>query len=227
MVVCLPFPFFPFPIFPSYTASSISNLRHSSSELIFPSEYPFRREYRHEHRPEPRRPVELSFDQHGFLVLGVVELGDEVVGRGERHVAAARARCDGGERFLVEIEPLEFEIGPANLDRQEGLRWAGYPVFRAAVWSTISLAKTHPVLLEHLKTLPYPHYAPADAPGLLIRTTADGKRTVGRFVKRNFQPVKRRARMAQPRIALDARDPMSAGPLRGSKQSRRPLHGPG
>ena len=43
---------------------------------------------------------------------------------------------------------------------------------------------------EHLQTQPYPHYEPANTPGLLIRITADGKRTVGRFVNRRFQTVK-------------------------------------
>jgi hypothetical protein len=46
-------------------------------------------------------------------------------------------------------------------------------------------------VFEHLKTRPYPHYeAAAESPGLLVRTEADGKRTVGRFVNRQFQPVK-------------------------------------
>ena len=46
-------------------------------------------------------------------------------------------------------------------------------------------------LHAYLKSLPYPHYEPApNAPGLLIRTDASGKRTVGRFVRREFQVVK-------------------------------------
>ena len=46
-------------------------------------------------------------------------------------------------------------------------------------------------VFEHLKTRPYPHYeAAAESPGLLVRTAADGRRTVGRFVNRQFQPVK-------------------------------------
>jgi hypothetical protein len=46
-------------------------------------------------------------------------------------------------------------------------------------------------VVEHLKTRPYPHYeAAAGSPGLLVRTEADGKRTMGRFVNRQFQPVK-------------------------------------
>jgi hypothetical protein len=42
---------------------------------------------------------------------------------------------------------------------------------------------------EYLQTRPFPHYEPANKPGLLIRTTADGKRTLGRFVNRQFQAV--------------------------------------
>jgi hypothetical protein len=46
-------------------------------------------------------------------------------------------------------------------------------------------------LKAHLGTQPYPHYEQAkEAPGLLVRTDADGKRTIGRFVNRTFQPVK-------------------------------------
>ena len=41
---------------------------------------------------------------------------------------------------------------------------------------------------EHLETQPFPHYEPApEAPGMLVRIEADGRRTVGRFVNRQFQ----------------------------------------
>lgn len=43
---------------------------------------------------------------------------------------------------------------------------------------------------EHIESLPYPHYQPSDTPGLLVRITADGERTLGRFVNRKFEPVK-------------------------------------
>jgi hypothetical protein len=47
---------------------------------------------------------------------------------------------------------------------------------------------------EFLQTRPYPHYEPApDSPGLLIRIEADGKRTLGRFVNRQFKAVKTKA----------------------------------
>jgi hypothetical protein len=48
---------------------------------------------------------------------------------------------------------------------------------------------------KHLKAQPYPHYELAsDAPGLLIRIEADGTRTLGRFVNRQFQKAKPKRR---------------------------------
>ncbi len=45
-------------------------------------------------------------------------------------------------------------------------------------------------LATHLAALPFPHYEPhPDRPGLLIRTTAAGERTTGRFIQRIFTPV--------------------------------------
>jgi len=45
-------------------------------------------------------------------------------------------------------------------------------------------------LSEHLKSLPFPHYEPAETPGLLWRIEESGKRTLGKFVNRQFQVVK-------------------------------------
>ncbi len=45
-----------------------------------------------------------------------------------------------------------------------------------------------------LRTQPFPHYEPhPEKPGLLVRIAEDGRRTVGRFVNRQFQAVKARA----------------------------------
>jgi hypothetical protein len=44
---------------------------------------------------------------------------------------------------------------------------------------------------EYLKARPYPHYEAAPgASGFLVRIDANGKRTVGRFVNREFRPAK-------------------------------------
>jgi hypothetical protein len=56
--------------------------------------------------------------------------------------------------------------------------------------SVDSLERRHRVA-DFLQTRPYPHYGPhLDKVGLLIRIEANGKRTVGRFVSRQFQQVK-------------------------------------
>ncbi len=41
-----------------------------------------------------------------------------------------------------------------------------------------------------LQSQPFPHYEAADSPGVLVRIEADGKRTLGRFVKRQFKAAK-------------------------------------
>jgi hypothetical protein len=49
-------------------------------------------------------------------------------------------------------------------------------------------------VIEFLQSQPWPHYEPhPNRAGLLVRTEANGKRTVGRFVNRQFQPVKVKA----------------------------------
>jgi hypothetical protein len=46
---------------------------------------------------------------------------------------------------------------------------------------------------DFLQTQPFPHYeAAGDGSGLLVRIEADGTRTVGRFVRRQFKPAKPR-----------------------------------
>ena len=45
-------------------------------------------------------------------------------------------------------------------------------------------------LEDQLRAAPWPHYEPAgDASDLVVRIEADGRRTVGRFVNRQFQPA--------------------------------------
>ena len=48
---------------------------------------------------------------------------------------------------------------------------------------------------EFLQGQPFPHYQPhPDRPGILVRIDADGRRTVGRFVNRQFRVVKGKAK---------------------------------
>jgi len=47
-----------------------------------------------------------------------------------------------------------------------------------------------------LRSQPFPHYEPhPEKSGLLIRIDAEGRRTTGRFVKRQFKPVRVPARV--------------------------------
>lgn len=82
------------------------------------------------------------------------------------------------------VEPLLQGIQAIALGR------AGAAKPLSACLDTVDSAGGRRRVAEHLKTQPYPHYESADTPGLLIRTTADGKRTLGRFVNRQFQAVK-------------------------------------
>jgi hypothetical protein len=60
----------------------------------------------------------------------------------------------------------------------------------SACLGTVDSPEGHRRVAKYLQTLPYPHYEPADTPGLLIRIAADGERSLGRFVNRRFQVVK-------------------------------------
>ena len=61
-------------------------------------------------------------------------------------------------------------------------------------------------VVEHLKTRPFPHYEVAETPGLLVRIEADGQRTVGRFVNRQFEPAKAGAKKkAKPALVPAAK----------------------
>ena len=83
------------------------------------------------------------------------------------------------------VEPLLQGAQALALCRSAAAR----PLY-ACLDAVDSLAGRHRVA-EFLQTQPFPHYEPApDAPGLLVRIEADGKRTVGRFVNRQFKAVK-------------------------------------
>lgn len=52
-------------------------------------------------------------------------------------------------------------------------------------------------LKAYLESQPFPHYeAYPDIAGLLVRIDADGRRTIGRFIKRQFRPIKSAKRTA-------------------------------
>jgi len=83
------------------------------------------------------------------------------------------------------IEPL------LRGDKALALRRSGDVMPLSECFRSIDSPKGRQRVAEHLKTRPYPHYEQADSPGLLTRIDAKGQRTIGRFVNREFQAVKK------------------------------------
>jgi hypothetical protein len=82
------------------------------------------------------------------------------------------------------IEPL------LRGDKALALRRSGAAKPLSRVLESVDSPEGRHRLAEYLKTRPYPHYQQADSTGLLVRTDSNGKRTLGRFVNRQFQVVK-------------------------------------
>jgi hypothetical protein len=76
-------------------------------------------------------------------------------------------------------------------DQMLALCQAGKVKPLSACLHSVDSPEGHRRLAEHLHSRPYPRYEPAPgSAGLLVRIEANGKRTMGRFVNRNFQAVK-------------------------------------
>src|ERR1051326_7550958 len=64
----------------------------------------------------------------------------------------------------------------------------------SACLESVDTAEGRRRVTNFLKSQPYPHYeAHPHKRGLLVRIERDGRKTIGRFVNRHFQPVKARA----------------------------------
>lgn len=82
------------------------------------------------------------------------------------------------------IEPLLQGIHALALSRAGAAR----PLSECL--ASVDSAEGRQRLGQYLESQPFPHYEPASKPGLLIRIDRDGRRTIGRFVRRKFKPVK-------------------------------------
>jgi hypothetical protein len=82
-------------------------------------------------------------------------------------------------------------------------------------------------LTAFLGSQPFPHYEPhPDRPGLLVRIDADGRRTTGRFVNRQFRPAEATAKYtiskkAAPCAAADPRSASGQGGVGRRRSARR------
>jgi len=113
----------------------------------------------------------------------------------------ARIAGDVMERSIAGQIEFWAKIGRAlepllHGDRVLALCQSGHAKPLSACLKSVDSPAGRKRVTEYLKTRPFPHYEPAGTPGLLVRIEANGKRTVGRFVNRQFQPVKARAHKA-------------------------------
>ena len=84
------------------------------------------------------------------------------------------------------IEPL------LEGSRALALRRAGSTVPLSECLASIDSTEGRRRVVEYLDSRPFPHYEPErGSPGLLARVDADGTRTLGRFVGREFQAAPR------------------------------------
>lgn len=117
-----------------------------------------------------------------------IKLSDELV-LDARLSAEIEERSIGGQiefwaRLGKAIEPL-LQGRPALALRQAG---AMTPLSQCL--ATVDSSQGGRRIMEYLAAKPFPHYEPAaGSAGLLVRIDADGTRTTGRFVDREFQAV--------------------------------------
>ena len=118
-----------------------------------------------------------------------VKLSDDLV-------LDARLTSKLAERSIAGQIEYWAQLGRAIEPLLEGakalaLRRAGATRLLSDLIGSVDSSEGHLRVAEHLEAEPYPHYEMApDHPGLLIKIDADGARTLGRFVNREFRATK-------------------------------------
>ena len=119
-----------------------------------------------------------------------VKLSDELV-------LDARLTAEIAERSIAGQIEFWAQLGRAIEPLLEGsralaLRRAGAAVPLSACLATVDSDVGRRGVVDCLESGPFPHYQPVPgSPGLVVRVEADGTRTRGRFVGREFQAVAR------------------------------------
>jgi hypothetical protein len=86
------------------------------------------------------------------------------------------------------IEPL------LRGDKALALRRSGDAVPLSKNFASVDSPEGHRRVAKQLKSLPFPHFEAAGTPGLLVKIDANGTRTIGRFVNREFIAAKKAKR---------------------------------
>jgi hypothetical protein len=117
-----------------------------------------------------------------------VKISDELI-------LDARLTAEIAERSIAGQIEFWAQLGRAIEPLLEGsralaLRRAGAAVPLSECLASVDSATGRRRVVEYLELRPFPHYQPAPgSPGLVVRVAADGTRTLGRFVGREFQAV--------------------------------------
>ena len=115
-----------------------------------------------------------------------VKLSDELV-------LDARLTAEVAERSIAGQVEYWAQLGRAIEPLLQGaqalaLRRAGAVKPLSECLESVDSLEGRRRVAEYLRSRPFPHYEPApDAPGMLVRIEADGTRTLGRFVNRQFK----------------------------------------
>jgi hypothetical protein len=117
-----------------------------------------------------------------------VKISDELI-------LDARLTAEIAERSIAGQIEFWAQLGRAIEPLLEGtralaLRRAGAAVPLSQCLASVDSAAGRRRVAEYLERGPFPRYQPAPgAPGLVVRVDVDGRRTLGRFVGREFQAV--------------------------------------
>ncbi len=114
-----------------------------------------------------------------------VKLSDDLVLDARLTAKVAERSIAGQIEFWAQlgraIEPL------LNGVQSLALRQAGSAKPVSELLATVDSPQGQQRVAEYLESQPFPHYEPSPGmPGMLVRIEADGKRSVGRFVNRQF-----------------------------------------
>ena len=112
-------------------------------------------------------------------------------------VLDARLTGEISERSIAGQIEFWAKLGQAIEPVLEGSRTlalchAGKDQPLSAVFAAVRSPAGRRKLAEHLKTQPYPHFEATDQKGILVKIEADGERILGRFVNKQFKPIRGR-----------------------------------
>jgi hypothetical protein len=117
-----------------------------------------------------------------------VKISDELL-------ADARTIAEVAERSIAGQIEFWAQLGRAIEPLLEGeralaLRRSGAAAPLSQLLAEVDTAKGRKRVMQTVRGQPFPHYEPAPGkPGLLVRVTKGGERTVGRFVGREFKAI--------------------------------------